>query len=401
MQPLLLFETAMLADPYPVYRQLRETDPVHWHEPFGAWILTRYPDVLAVLHDSTFSAERTGKMQQMAAQAGLEEFYSFLSTRMLYADPPRHTRLRALVSKAFTPAVVETMRPHIQALVDGFLDRVASQGHMDLIADLAYWLPVTVIQELLGLPADDRMKLKTWSDRFAQYFAKAPSQVTADEYAAAMASIEAQRTYFMEFIARRRTRPGRDLLSALLHVEESGDRLTDEEVFANANLLLTAGHETTTTLIGNGALALLRHPDQLAWVKRDAKLWPMAIEELLRYDGPVQFIHRLALADRSIGGKTIRQGQFVYLVLAAANRDPAQFDDPERLDVTRANSHHHLAFAQGIHYCLGAPLARLEAQIALCTLTQRFPKLRLEDRPLEYRDSFNQRCLKSLPVRLD
>jgi cytochrome P450 len=172
LQARPLFETAMLADPYPVYGQLRQIDPVHWHEPFGAWILTRYDDVLAVLHDSSFSGERTGKMQQMAAQDGLEGFYSFLSTRMLYADPPRHTRLRSLVSKAFTPPVVESLRPHIQTLVDGFLDRVAGQGRMDLIADLAYWLPVTVIQELLGLPADDRVKLKTWSDKFAQYFAK-------------------------------------------------------------------------------------------------------------------------------------------------------------------------------------------------------------------------------------
>ncbi len=391
----------MLADPYPVYRQLRETDPVHWHEAFGAWILTRYQDVLAVLHDSSFSAERTGKMQNMAAQAGLDVFFSFLSTRMLYADPPRHTRLRALVSKAFTPPAVDGLRPRIQTLVDGFLDRVVGQGRMDVIADLAYWLPVTVIQELLGLPADDRVKLKNWSDQFFQYFAKDPSQVTAAEYAAAMASVEAQRRYFMEFIAQRRARPGDDLLSALVHAEESGDRLTDEEVFANANLLLTAGHETTTTLIGNGVLALLRRPDQGAKLKADPELWPMAVEELLRYDGPVQFIHRLALGNRTIGDKTIRSGQFVYLVLAAANRDPARFTDPDRLDVGRTNSHHHLAFAQGIHYCLGAPLARLEAQIALRTLIERFPKLRLEDARLEYRDTFNQRCLKALPVRFD
>lgn len=399
MSAAVLFGPEMRADPYPVYRRLRETDPVHWHEPFGAWILTRYDDVNAVLHDPRFSAERTGKMRQMS-RINMEALCQFLSMRMLYADPPRHTRLRGLVSKAFTPHTVHAMAPHIQKLVDGFLDLAGPSGRIDIIADLAYPLPVTVIQEMLGLPVEDRDLLKKWSDDFTIYFSKDISQVTAEEYQQIIASIEAEKAYFAAQAAPLRQQPRDNLLSALMQAEEGGDRLSADEVYANTNLLLTAGHETTTNLIGNGTLALLQHPDQLEKLKADPALLPGAVEEFLRFNGPVQFTHRLAKEDVELGGKTIRQGQFVYAMLAAANRDPARFPDPDRLDITRTD-HHHLAFGQGWHFCLGAPLARLEAQIAFTTLLKRFPKMRLATDQLEYGHSFNLHGLKALPVTWD
>jgi cytochrome P450 len=387
----------MLDDPYPVYRRLRETDPVHWYEPFRAWVLTRYDDVVAALHDPRFSAERTGAMQEMAGRPGLKPFFDFLATRMLYADPPRHTRLRGLVSKAFTPHAVEAMRPHIQALVDQFLDRVQPQGRMDVVADLAYPLPVTVIVEMLGVPVEDRERLKRWSDEFVVYFSKSPTQVTPEEYDRAAGAMAAEEDYFRAAVARLRDSAKPSLLGAMARVEEAGDRLTEQELYANANLLLTAGHETTTNLIGNGVLALLRHPGLWEKLRADPALLPGAIEEFLRYDSPVQFTHRLAKEDVAVADKVIRRGQFVYLMLAAANRDPARFPDPDRLDVTRPDNH-HVSFGQGPHFCLGAPLARLEALIAFGTLLRRFPALRLATDRLEYRQVFNLHGLQALPV---
>jgi cytochrome P450 len=391
-----LFGAEMLADPYPVYRRLREADPVHWYEAFGAWVLTRYHEVVTALHDPRFSSERTGAMQQMAGRPGLTPFFDFLATRMVYADPPRHTRLRGLVSKAFTPHAVEAMRPHIQALVDQFLDRVQPHGRMDVVADLAYPLPVTVIVEMLGVPVEDRDRLKRWSDEFIVYFSKSPDQVTPEEYDRAARAVAAEEGYFRTSVARLRGEQ-RSLLGAMARAEESGDRLSEQELYANANLLLTAGHETTTNLIGNGVLALLRHADQLEKLRADPSLLPGAIEEFLRYDSPVQFTHRVAKEDVAVGDKTIRRGQFVYLMLAAANRDPARFPDADRLDVTRKDNH-HLSFGQGPHFCLGAPLARLEALIAFGTLLRRFPALRLATDRLEYRPTFNLHGLKALPV---
>lgn len=399
MIPSVFFGPEMVADPYPVYRELRETDPVHWHEPFGAWLLTRYDDVNSVLHDPRFSAERTRKMRSMAGGAGLDTFFNFLSSRMIFADPPRHTRLRGLVSKAFTPHAIEAMRPHIQSLVEDFLKPGEKNGRLEIIDDLAYPLPVTVILEMLGLPVADRERLKHWSDEFFLYFAKDPSQVKPEEYQRAMNAVTAEIEYFRAAVARLHGHPGENLLSAMLHAEEAGDRLTEEELFANTNLLLTAGHETTTSLIGNGTRALLLFPDQLEKLRRDPSLLPGAVEEFLRFDSPVQFTHRLAGEDVVLRGQTIRKGQFVYLLLGAANRDPARFQDPDKLDISRRDNH-HVAFGQGWHYCLGAPLARLEGQIAFATLLRKFPRLRLETDRLEYRETFNLRCLKVLSVQV-
>jgi cytochrome P450 len=392
-----LFGPQMLADPYPVYHQLRSTDPVHWDETLQAWVLTRYRDVVAGLHDLRLSSDRIVYLRELAGAKELEPFFTFLSNRMIFCDPPRHTRLRGLVTKAFTPHAVEAMAPHIQQLVDGFLDRVQGQGHMDVIRDLAFRLPATVIAQMLGIPATDADMLKKWSDTFVVFFSKAPATIATEEYRAALQAARDMTAYFRKALVQIKQHPQGTLLGMLELAEEAGDRLSEEELFANANLLLVAGHETTTSLIGNGTLALLQHPEQMRKLQEDPSLIPHAIEELLRYNGPVQFTHRVAREDLDIGGKHIAKGQLVFLVLAAANRDPEQFPDPDRLVVTRSPNH-HVTFGMATHFCPGAPLARLEARIAFTTLLCRLPGLRLAGGPLEYGANFNLHGLKALPV---
>jgi cytochrome P450 len=398
--PVPLFGTEMLNDPFPLYQRLRSIDPVHWSEKFQAWIVTRFDEVVAGLNDLRLSSDRTALLQELSGSKELEPFFSFLSRRMIFNDPPKHTRLRGLVGKAFTPHVVEAMRPHIQQLVDGFLDAKQKTGCMDLIGDLAFPLPATVIMEMLGVPAEDRDRLKKWSDDFVVFFSTHPTNIRMDQYRRALESMRVMVDYFRAALPRIRSaaRPG--LLYTMELAEEQGDQLSEAELLANANLLLVAGHETTTNLIGNGMLSLLRHPDQMQKLKDNPSLLPGAIEEFLRHDGPVQFTHRLAREDVSLGGKTIRRGQFVFLFLAAANRDPAHFPDPERLDISRP-AHKHVAFGLGHHFCLGAPLARLEAQIAFATILRRLPNLRLATDRLQYRDNFNLRGLQTLSVAFD
>jgi cytochrome P450 len=395
--PIPLFSPEMREDPYPLYQRLRSVDPVHWSEKFNAWIVTGYDEVAAGLNDLRLSSDRSALLQQMAGSKELEPFFTFLSQRMIFNDPPKHTRQRGLVSKAFTPHVIEAMRPHIQQLVDGFLDAKRGAGGMDLIRDFAFPLPATVIMEMLGVPPEDRDRLKKWSDDFVIFFSTHPAEISLDQYRRALQSMREMVEYFRAALPHIRSaaRPG--LLYTMELAEEQGDQLSEAELLANANLLLVAGHETTTNLIGNGMLALLRHPDQMKKLKDNPSLLPGAIEEFLRHDGPVQFTNRLARADVPLGGKVIRRGQFVFLFLAAANRDPAHFPDPDRLDVTRP-AHKHLSFGLGHHFCLGAPLARLEAQIAFATILRRLPNVRLTTDRLTYRDNFNLRGLEALPV---
>jgi cytochrome P450 len=316
---------------------------------------------------------------------------------MVLTDPPKHTRLRGLVNKAFTPHAVEAMRPHVQQLVDGFLDAVASAGRMDFIRDLAFPLPATVITEMLGLSPDDRDRLKAWSDAFVVFFSTHPAHITQEQYHRALESMRAMEDYFRAALAAARQGGRPCLLQTMAQAEDQGDRLSEDELIANAQLMLIAGHETTTNLIGNGMLALLQHPEQMQKMRDDPSLVPGAVEEFLRHSGPVQFTHRIALEDVALGGQTIRKGQFVFLFLAAANRDPAHFPDPDRLDVTRP-AHKHVAFGLGHHFCLGAPLARLEVQVAFTTVLRRLPNLRLAGGKVEYGDNFNLRGLRELPV---
>ena len=382
-----------VADPYPTYHRLRVEDPVH-HSPLGFWVLTRYADVMGMLRDPRLIKEPIAAF--VAARFGIA-VPPGLGLSMLDRDPPDHTRLRGLVSKAFTPKALESLRPHIQQIVDDLLAHAAGKGRMDLIEEFAYPLPVRVICEMLGVPVADHERFKQWGLDIARGLDAIMLPPESEVAKRSMAGRHALAGYFRQLIAERRAAPRDDMLSALIATEEAGDKLNEEELLATCILLLVAGHETTVNLIGNGTLALLRHPDQLRKLRENPGLIATAVEELLRYDGPVQRTARIPSEDVTIGGQTIGKGEMVMPFLGAADRDPAQFRDPDRLDITRADNR-HIAFGMGIHFCLGAPLARMEGQIAINTLVQRLPKLGLAtDRP-EFRQSLTLRGLRTLPV---
>ena len=384
------YDPAFNADPYPTYHRLRAEDPVH-RTPMGFWILTRYDDVATVLRDARFG--RKGFDELIRDRFGENSF----DQAMLFRDPPDHTRLRALVNKAFTPRVIEEMRAKIQKTVDRLLDGVRDARAMDVIADLAYPLPVSVISEMLGVPAEDRDLFRGWSADIARSLDAIVLPTEPEVVERGNAARHALSSYFRALIAERRRRPQRDLLSDLIAAEEQGDKLSEEELMATILLLFVAGHETTVNLIGNGALALLRNPNQLEALRRSPALIGGAIEELLRYDAPVQRTGRMPNTDVELGGKRIAKGDLVLSLIGAANRDPAHFAEPDRLDLARADNR-HLAFGWGIHFCLGAPLARAEAQAAIGTIARRMPALALTTPTPDWREASALRGLKTLPV---
>ena len=379
------------ANPYPFYKRLREKEPIH-QSPMGFWVLTRYEDCVAVLRDQRFGREEFQQMLTAVYGDGTE-----MPRSMLFRDPPDHTRLRALVSKAFTPRMIETMREHIQEIVDRLLDRVQDAGRMDVIEDLAYPLPVTVICEMLGVPVDDHASIRGWSADIARSLDAIGLPSDEGIVERGRKSRRALGDYFRRLVPERRARPQDDLLSGLLAAEEQGDKLTQDEVIAMCLLLFIAGHETTVNLIGNGTLALLRHPDQLTKLRAEPALIGNAVEELLRYDSPVQRTARITTTEVELAGQLLPKGALVITALGAANRDPAQFADPDRLDVTRKDPR-HISFGFGIHFCLGAPLARVEGQLALGTLLRRAPDLALAEANPEWRESSVLRGLKRLDV---
>ncbi len=381
------------ADPYPLYDWVRENDPVH-RAPDGNWVLVRYADAHAVLRDPRFSNNPAHLGPEVAAQVGSSPVRRVGSRLMMFLDPPDHTRLRSLVSQAFTPKVVESLRPRIHALVDELLDAVADKGEMDVLADLGYPLPTIVICELLGVPLADRELFKDWSADASRLLDGYLEPETQTQGLAAAMQLAA---YFTDLIEKRRADPGADLLSALITAEQEGERLTHEELLTTATLLLLAGFETTMNLVGNGMLMLLQHPDELGRLRGDPSLDRPAVEELLRYEGPVHITARIATTDLDVGGQLIRKGEQAAVVLAAANRDPLQFPHPNRLDVGRTDNR-HLAFAAGAHYCLGAALARIEARAAIGSLVRRFPDLELVTTEPQWRDHFVIRGLRELRV---
>jgi cytochrome P450 len=370
------FNPDFKANPYPFYAHLRADQPIYrarLSDGRPIWLVTRYEDVVAVLRDERFVKDYTRALtpEQIAAMPPLSPVLDLLSHDLLNQDPPNHTRLRALVSKAFTPRLVEGMRPWIQGLADELLDAMAAKGEADLMDEYAFPIPIMVIAQLLGVPAEDRDKFRAWSDAI----------VSIDPSTEGLRRLEVSISEFVAYLGNlfeeRRKSPRDDLISGLVHVEEGGDRLTDGELFSMGSIILIAGHETTVNLIGNGTLALLQNPEQLARLRADPELTKPAIEELLRHSGPVEgSTDRYASEDIEINGVTIPRGEMVYVMLASANRDAARFAEPDSVDLTR-DTRQHVAFGQGIHYCLGAPLARLEGQIAIGSLIQRFPKLRL------------------------
>jgi cytochrome P450 len=392
------FDPAFQSDPYPVYHWLRAAEPVRWIELSipqipGIWLVTRYADVSSVLRDERFSAAKP-ELFQAEPGGALDRM---IARSMLMLDPPDHTRLRTLVLKAFTPRVVESLRPRIQGIVDARLDAVRAAGAIELIADLAAPLPVIVIAELLGVPAADRGEFKRWGDDLAVL---ADGTIALGGLAQAERSAWELEAYLDAVFAARRVQPRDDLISALVAAQDQQQRLDHDELIAICMLLLIAGHETTTNLIGNGILALLRHPDQLARLRSDPGLLGNAVEELLRWDSPVQLTSRTAKEDLELGGKRIRKGDEVDVILGAANRDPEQFPDPDRLDVARPDPR-PLSFGHGIHFCLGASLARLEGQIAIGTILRRLPDLALATDDVSWRPGFVLRGLAALPLRFD
>jgi cytochrome P450 len=399
-----LLRPDILADPYPFYHRLRSADPVHWDEEMGYWVLTRYADVVAILRNPQFSSARAGQSEadwQLPPELHetLGPVVRAIMRQMLFLDPPDHTRLRGLVNRAFTPRVVDAMRGHIQAIVDDLLDGILASGHgrLELIGDFAYPLPAIVIAEVLGVPPEDRDQFLIWSSDFGLLLDDIKSEDAAMQ---AMHGVAEFIAYFRRIIDERRSRPRDDVLGALMAAEERGDRLSDDELMGNCILLLAAGHGTTTHLLGNGLLALLRHPEQMALLRDNPQVASSAVAELLRFDCPVQTTGRLATANVEVGGKQIRAGQGVTLRLGAANRDPQQFAEPDRLNLTRPDNR-HLAFGYGIHFCVGAPLARLEAEIAFGALVRRLPGLRLDADELTWDQSVVFRGLTRLPLSFD
>ena len=393
-----LLDSQVLANPYPVYHRLRAEDPVHWNENWDCWILTRYTDVLESMKDSRLSNARIiAYLDQLpeTVRQSMHPLKRHISTWLAFKDPPDHTRLRQLVSNAFSSRVVEAMRPRIEAIVSKLLQAVRCNGRMDVIHDFAHPLPSIVITEMLGVPPEGRDQCKKWSDDIVAFLGS--GRARPDRSERAQQSVHSLKAYMQGIVTERRKNPKEDLVTALIDAEEQGAKLSEEELVGNCISLLIAGHETTTNLIGNGLLALLQNPAQLQKLKENPALIETAVEELLRYDSPLQRNWRMATEDLVIGGRRIREGQIVLQLLSAANRDPAQFPDPDRLDITR-RPNRHVAFGYGIHFCLGAPLARVEAQIAIRTLLGHLPALRLTGEQLEWQENIAVRALKSLPV---
>jgi cytochrome P450 len=403
------FDESIQADPYPAYARLREEAPVYrriFTRPSGeenpVWILSRWEDCVSVLRDPRFSAAKSfdllGDLETLETmpkeqQHPLVRVYLSL---MLFRDPPDHTRLRHLVNKAFTSRRVRQLRPHVEALVDELLEPGARDGGMDLIEGLAVPLPVIVIAELLGVPPEDRAQLKVWSDHTAMLL---DGTLRDQHLDVAMPSFLELVEYLGRIVAQRRAHPRDDLISALVAAQDAGDALDDDEVLGTCALILGAGHETTTNLIGNGVLALLRDGGAWSRLGRDPALLPSAIEELLRFDSPVQVTSRMTSEPVAIRGRRIPAGEEVNTLLGSANRDPEHFPDPDRLVLDRTDNR-HLSFGHGAHFCLGAPLARLEAQLAIGALARRFPGTKLEVDDPPRRPGFVLRGRSALPVRL-
>ncbi|HYV11493.1 MAG TPA: cytochrome P450 [Pyrinomonadaceae bacterium] len=397
-----MFDSDFITNPYRAYSYLRAAAPVYWMDKFrtGAWLVTRYADVLTGLHDARLSSQRSHNLTAALPSATQSEFATFnriFSKWMLFLDPPEHSRIRKLLNKEFTPNMIQRLRPRIQQVVDSLLDDVAGKSEIEFMTEFANPLPVRVIAEMLGIPAEDQRDFQIWSDDLASFFGNATS--TVDTARRAQNSLVSLTEYFRAMLPERRAHKGDDLVSLLLRVEEEGEMLTGEELLAQCTLLLVAGHETTRNLLGNGLLALLQHSDQFAKLKEDPALINSAVREFARFDSPVQFSGRAATEDFTWHDQEIRKGQTVILLLASANHDPEKFSEPEKLDISRDEGM-PLSFGHGTHFCIGASLAYAEAEIAFSTLLDRASGLRLLDDVPAWRPNLSFRGLSRLPLSL-
>jgi len=390
-----LLDPAVLADPWPLYARLREEDPVHWDPFLHCWVVTRYADVHQVLH--SFSADRTPSPEQLRALGitGIEPIAELMVRQMLFLDPPRHTHLRKLCSTAFTPRRVELLEERIEAIANRLIDRAAASHGMDLIGDFAAPYPSIVFAALLGVPEEDHAQLKAWSADFAEMLGN--FQHNIDRVARVLKSTEEMVAYFRRAIHEEERPLADGLLRSLVEAEVDGERLSEDEVIANAIVTMVGGQETTTNLIGSGMLTLLHRPDKLAELRDRPEIMESAVEELLRFESPSQHTGRICREDTMMGGRLIRKGEAVMAVMAAGNRDPDRFADPDALDFERADNR-HLAFGWAAHFCFGAPLARMEGRIAFRTLLDRLKGVALASHRLEWRENLGLRGLKALPV---
>jgi len=388
-------------DPYPRYHALRTEDPVHWSDLVQGWVLTRHKDVAGVLRDQRFSVDRgkTDLLRQSQLPPLREEHKALaesLKRVIIFLDPPDHTRIRRLISKAFTHKMIEKFRDSVQLMVDEFLDAAAAQGHVDWIKDFAYPLPVTVIANILGIPAEHHATFKRWSDDLG---ALLDPFISPPLFEKAMKSAAEMHAFFEEEFAKRRAEPRDDLISALVNVEEAGDKLSRQELFSTCVVLLGGGHLTTTNMLGNAVWALMEHPRERKQLGRDPGLIGPAVEEMIRYDCPLQATARVATEDCEIGGRKVSKGNPIILLLGAANRDPEQFENPDGLVFSRKENR-HAAFGGGIHHCVGRNLARLEIQIAINTLLRRFPDFKVTCEEPERKPTVVARGFVALPLSL-
>ena len=383
---------SVYTDPYPTYERLRDKDPVHWSPLLDSWVFSRYKHVDSILRDHKRFSNDTRKRGN---PSHIDESFDLNNQpSMLFRDPPDHTRLRALVSRAFTPAVIEGLAGHIRTIADDLLDQIDDPSGFDLMEAIAAPLPVIVIAELLGVPIEDRPQFQIWSRHRARGL---EPNITDRERRLVTESGQELDAYFLKIIEQRRQEPQDDLISGLVAAEEAGDKLSQAELLAMLRLLLIAGNETTTKLIGNGMLALLRNPEQMEALRQSPDLMSSAIEELLRFDAPVQLDVRVALEDVEFDGREVKKGQGIMVLLGSANRDPEVFSEPDRLDLSRQEAN-HISFGRGIHHCLGASLARLEGRLTFEAIMERFGDLRMQtDRPV-FRDNIILRGLDVLPV---
>ncbi len=391
-----LLDPEVLANPYPLFHRLRTEDPVHWDPFLHAWVVTRYQDVVTVLH--RYSAQRTPTPDQLSEMglSSLNPIAQLMVKQMLFMDAPAHTRLRSLASYAFSPQRVQVLRGHISDITNRLLDKVQGNGRMDVIADLAEPLPCIVTAEMLGVPVEDYQQLKLWSQDFAEMLGN--FQHNPDRVPRILKSVSEMTAYFRSAMQQQREFPRDGLVRSLMNAEVQGDRLSEEEVIANCVVTMVGGQETTTNLIGNGVLSLLRNPSELAKLRSDLSLVPSAVEELLRYESPSQHTARLAPEDTVLGEKRIRKRQAVIAVMAAGNRDPERFPEPDRLDISRTDNR-HLAFGWAAHFCFGAALARIEGQTAFELMLRRLGDWTLEPGPLVWRTNLGLRGLTKLPIR--